>query len=177
MGEITFRPLARADFPLLARWLAQPHVARWWNHEYTAAAVERDFGPPVDGLEPGADSIVLRDGRPIGLIQCSRFSDHPDYSEELRPLLTVPENAVTLDYLIGEPDLVGQGVGTAMLSAFVTQVWETTASCIIVPVNSANTASWRALQKAGFRIAARGDLAPDNPLDSPAHVVLRLDRS
>jgi aminoglycoside 6'-N-acetyltransferase len=31
-GAITWRPVTVADFPLLRAWLAQPYVARWWNH-------------------------------------------------------------------------------------------------------------------------------------------------
>ncbi|TPW11645.1 MAG: GCN5-related N-acetyltransferase [Acidimicrobiaceae bacterium] len=48
MSAITFRRVIRADFPLLAGWLAEPHVARWWNHEFTTEAVERDFGQSAD---------------------------------------------------------------------------------------------------------------------------------
>jgi aminoglycoside 6'-N-acetyltransferase len=43
-------------------------------------------------------------------------------------------------------------------------------------VVAANTASWRALEKAGFRRVASGDLPPDNPVDDPLHHVLRIDR-
>jgi hypothetical protein len=25
-----FRPLSRSDLPLVARWLAAPHVVAWW---------------------------------------------------------------------------------------------------------------------------------------------------
>ncbi len=178
MGPITFRPLTRADFPLLARWLAEPHVARWWNHEFTPAAVERDFGPAADGAEPSEDHLVLLEGRPIGLIQYSRFEDYPNYIEELTPLLSVPDDAVTVDYLIGDPTLTGRGIGASMLASFAAHVWVTnpTASCIIVPVCSANEASWRALLHSGFRIVARGDLEPENPIDDPQHEVLQLDR-
>jgi len=28
---------------MLAEWLREPQVARWWNHETTLEAVERDF--------------------------------------------------------------------------------------------------------------------------------------
>ena len=52
-GRITFRRLTRDDFGLLARWLAEPHVHRWWFHD--PAAVERDFGPVADGTEPAED--------------------------------------------------------------------------------------------------------------------------
>ena len=178
MGAVTFRRLTRADFPLLAQWLAEAHVARWWNHEFTPEAVERDFGPTVDGDEPSEDHIVLLDGRPIGLIQYSRYADYPEYQAELAAVLPVPDHAVSIDYLIGDPALIGRGVGTAMIAAFAGHIWQTNpeATCIIVPVSTANQASWRALQRAGFRTAARGDLEPDNPIDDPSHEILELDR-
>lgn len=68
--------------------------------------------------------------------------------------------------------------GTAMLSGFTAHVWATDpqASCIIVPVCSANHRSWRALLSAGFRLVASGDLKPDNPVDGPLHEILRIDR-
>lgn len=175
-GSITFRRVTRDDFQLIGTWLAQPHVARWWNHEFTPEAVERDFGPSVDGIEPNQDHLVLLDGRPVGLIQYSRFADYPRYREELAPLTPVPHRAVSIDYLIGDPALVGQGVGTAMISRFVEWIWSTEADAIIVPVNSANVASWKALLKAGFRVVARGELEPDNPIDDRLHEILRLDR-
>lgn len=178
MGVVTFRRVTRADFPLLASWLAQPHVARWWNHDSTLEAVARDFGPAADGREPGEDHLALLDGEPIGLVQYSRFEDYPEYIEELAPVLTVPGHAVTIDYLIGDPALTGRGLGTAIISAFVASIWETNpeASCVIVPVSSANQASWRALLAAGFHLVARGELEPDNPIDDRRHEILRADR-
>lgn len=178
MSCITFRRVTRSDFGVLAGWLAEPHVARWWNHEFTNQAVERDFGLAADGEEPSEDHIALLDGRPIGVIQYSRYADYPEYLDELSPLLSVPDDAVSIDYLIGDPEIIGHGVGTAMLSGFTAHVWATDprASCIIVPVCSANHRSWRALLSAGFRLVARGDLKPDNPVDGPLHEILRIDR-
>jgi aminoglycoside 6'-N-acetyltransferase len=65
-----------------------------------------------------------------------------------------------------------------MIAGFAEQVWEVNraATCIIVPVNAANEASWRALVGAGFGIIAQGELEPDNPIDGPLHLILRLDR-
>ena len=178
MGIISFRRVTRTDFPLLAGWLAEPHVSRWWNHEFTGDAVERDFGASADGKEPSEDHLVLLDDRAIGLIQYSRYADYPEYIDELAPLIAVPEHAVSIDYLIGDPTLTGRGVGTAMIRRFAEHIWRNNpdASCIIVPVCSANEASWRALLHAGFRLVTRGDLEPDNPIDDPLHEILRLDR-
>lgn len=177
-SEITFRRVTRDDFGLLARWLAEPHVARWWNHEFTPEAVEDDFGDSADGLEPSEDHLVLLDGRPIGLLQYSMWHDYQEYVEEMEPVYPVPIGAVTIDYLIGEPDLIGRGLGTAMIREFAGHVWRTNpaATCILVPVASANQASWRALLAAGFHLVARGELEPDNPIDDGRHEILRLDR-
>jgi aminoglycoside 6'-N-acetyltransferase len=175
---ITFRRLTRDDFALLATWLGEAHVARWWAHESTSEAIERDFGPTIDGDEPAEDHLALRDGRPIGLVQYCRLADYAEYVEELATVLPVPAGAVSIDYLVGDPALVGRGLGTAMIRAFVDRIWETdaAASSVIVPVNSANVASRRALLAAGFRLVARGELEPDNPVDDRSHEILRIDR-
>ena len=97
------------------------------------------------------------DGQPIGLVQYSHYADYPEYLDELAPLVDLPERAVSIDYLIGHPALTGRGISTAMIAAFVAHIWRTDsmASSIIVPVCSANEASWRALRKAGFSVVAR----------------------
>jgi aminoglycoside 6'-N-acetyltransferase len=175
---ITFERLGRQHFDLLGRWLAEPHVARWWNHDPSPQAIEADFGDTIDGVEAAKDFVALVDGEPIGVIQFCFFHDFPEYVAEMAEVYPVDIDAATIDYLIGEPDLVGKGVGTEMIRAFVSRIWidEPAVGHVVVPVNSANVASWRALLKAGFRLVARGDLEPDNPIDDPLHEILRIDR-
>ena len=178
VGEFSFRRLTRADFPLLAGWLAEPHVARWWNHDVDPEALERDFGASADGAEPGEDWLVLFAGRPVGLIQYSRYDDYPTYREELEPFVEVPPGAASIDYLLGDPALTGQGLGTSMIEEFVTRIWATASDvpCLIVPVHARNVASWRALRSAGFQLVGSGELEPDNPIDDRRHEILRIDR-
>ena len=83
MGPITFVRLQRADFPLLAKWLSEPTVARWWDHETSPEALERDFGPEIDGAEPSEVFLAWTEGRPFGLIQRYKIADYPEYVEEL----------------------------------------------------------------------------------------------
>ncbi len=175
---ISFERLSRAHFPMLGRWLAEPHVARWWAHDPSPAAVESDFGDVVDGLEPAEDHLVLADGVPVGILQYCRFHDYPEYVDDMAPVYPVSDGMASIDYLIGDPDRVGRGLGTAMIAAFVDRVWaqEPGVSSIVVPVHAANVASWRALMAAGFRAVAEGDITPDNPIDDRAHVILRIDR-
>ena len=178
MAELTFSRLARADFALLARWLETPHVARRWNHETSPAALERDYGPAIDGDDPADVFIVALHGHPVGLIQRYTFADNPDYAAELMTLVPVPAAAWSMDYFIGEPAHLRSGLGSAMVQALVRATWHdaSAAPAVIVPVVAANVASWRTLERAGFRRVAEGPLTPDNPIDDAAHYVYRIDR-
>lgn len=174
----TFRRLTRSDFDLLAHWLAAPHVVRWWYHEYSPEAIEADFGDAIDGLEAGEDWLADLDGEPIGLIQYSRFTDYPDYVAEMADVYPVGDGSASIDYLVGDLDRVSRGLGSQMIVAFVDFVWthDPTTTHLVVPVNSANEASWLALNRAGFRLVARGELEPDSPAHDRMHEILRIDR-
>ncbi|KAB2588849.1 GNAT family N-acetyltransferase [Streptomyces arboris] len=175
---ITWRRLTEDDFPLLISWLERPHVARWWNHDPSIEAVRRDFGPAVRGEEPSEELLAHLGGTPFGLMQRCRLADYPEYLVEVATLIDVPSGAMTIDYLIGEPQLVGRGLGPQMIRSAVQAIWDEHpgASCVLVPVSAANRASWRALEKAGMRRVAEGELEPDNPVDGRAHYLYRVDR-
>jgi aminoglycoside 6'-N-acetyltransferase len=179
MTSLTFRRVTRDDFPLLAQWLANPHVVRWWNHETSPEAVERDFGASADGTEPSEDFLFLVDGVPAGLIQRSRLADYPEELEAFAQLTDVPEGAVIVDYFIGAEEHTGQGLGTAMIAAMIERTWTDLPGtpAVLVAVVAANRNSWRALERAGLRRVAEGPMEPDNPIDDPLHVVYRIDRA
>lgn len=178
MNGWRFRPLARSDFHLLAGWLATPHVARWWADDPTPAALEADYGACIDGTEPAEVFIALHAGEPLGLVQRYALAAYPEYLEQLAPWLHVAAGAWSIDYLIGPEASVGRGLGTGMVAAFTTCLWADVpaASGIVVPVHADNRASWRTLERAGFRFVARADLEPDNPADSPDHRIYGLER-
>ncbi|MGF7235132.1 MAG: GNAT family N-acetyltransferase [Frankia sp.] len=176
-GTIGFEPLRRPDFLLVGGWLAEPVVTRWWNHDSSAAGVEHDFGPAVDGLDPTEVFLATADGTPFGLIQRYLVSSFVDYLAELNTLYDVPPRALSIDYLIGDPSQRGRGLGSLMIGEFVRASWSAFpgTDAVIVPVCVGNTASWRSLERAGFRRVAEGDLEPDNPIDPPDHYIYRLD--
>jgi aminoglycoside 6'-N-acetyltransferase len=175
---ISYRHLQPADFPLLGAWLAQPHVARWWNHETSLDAVERDFGPTARGEEPNEDLLVHVDGIPVALVQRSWLRDDPEYLAELAAIAPVPDGSLTIDYLIGDPARTGRGLGSMLIRFVAERTWHEhpAARAIVVAVHVDNRPSWRALEKAGFTRAGTGDMTPDNPIDSRAHHVYQLDR-
>jgi RimJ/RimL family protein N-acetyltransferase len=176
--DLTLRPLVRADFSLLAAWLDQPHVARWWHHDTSPRAIERDFGASIDGSDPAEVFIASIEGRHFGLLQRYTFGDHPAYIDELAALLPVPGAALSMDYFVGEPAMLRCGLGAAMLQAALRSSWQSHASApaVVIPVVAANTASWRLLERVGFQRVAQGPLQPDNPIDDDAHYIYRIER-
>ena len=177
-GVLTWRPLTAADFPLLAEWLRESQVARWWNHEHSAEGVARDFGASARGEEPGEDLVVSLDGHPVGLLQRSVISDYPEDVAAFSAVVVVPDGAVELDYLIADASLRGRGLGSRLISMAVEDTWSDYpgAPAVLVAVVAANTASWRALEKAGLQRIAEGAIKPDNPADEPHHYIYRVDR-
>ena len=178
-GALTWRPLAAADLGMLARWFAEPAIARWWCHDPSPEAVERDFGPSTRGEEPGEDLVVSLDGRPVGLVQRSVIADYPGELADFAVLVDVPDGAVEIDYLIADPARRGRGLGSRMIAALITDTWRALphTHTVLVSVVATNIASWRALEKVGLTRVGVGDMEPENPLDPPLHFIYRIDRA
>ncbi|HEU4459778.1 MAG TPA: GNAT family N-acetyltransferase [Methylibium sp.] len=176
--SIDFRPLRRDDFPTLAGWLVEPHIARWWADDATPAGLEADYGGCIDGSEPAEVFVACVEEQALGFVQRYRLAAYPDYRDELAALAPIPPGAWGIDYLIGPPSLIGRGWGRAMVERFVGKLWQDDieAVCVVVATHADNPASWRTLASAGFARVAAGDMAPDNPADDRRHLVYRLDR-
>ena len=136
------------------------------------------YGGCVDGTEPAEAFIGTRAGRDIALVQRFRLDAYPHYREEVAALTQIPRGTSSIDYLIGPEDAIGRGWGTQLIRTFTARLWrdDPDSASTIVPVHAENHASWRALERAGFRRVAAGHLTPDNPTDTPEHFVYRLDR-
>ena len=149
VASLEIRPLTRPDFSLVMAWQSMPHVSRWWNdHTRTIEAVEQHFGPALDGKDPTRVWVAEINGRPAGFLQDYLIGDHPDYA-----LLTAAPEAVGVDYLIGDPNLVGKGVGTRLMWMFLqTQVAQgyPEADTYFAAPDHRNHPSLRLLAKLGF---------------------------
>jgi len=150
--DVSFRRLADADLPLMHRWLNEPGVVRWWEGDDVSwPAVLSDYGTPTgDSTEHWIASV---DGRDIGWIQCYPAADEPEETESWFAL-GVDGAAAGIDYLIGDSADRKRGLGSAMIRTFVVDIvfglhpgWS---QACAAPYD-ANTASWRALERAGFR--------------------------
>ncbi len=160
-----FRRLDRADFPVLAAWFAEKVVARWWNQDLSMDAVAAKYNPRIDGNEPTMMWILEIDGEPAGLFQHYLHRDYPAHDAAVG----IP-NAVGIDYLLSDP-YRGRGLGGMAIRAFADLALAHVADadvCVATPTQD-NVASWRALEKAGFR--RRGPCQP--PEEPPAWIYAR----
>ncbi len=172
---IGFRRLERDDFPLLSWWLSRPHVKAWWTEDAGPGHIERSYGPAVDGVDATEVFVVEVDGRAVGMVQRYRLEDNPEWETSLEPSGS-HEHAVGIDYLIGDDNLVGMGVGPAMIDRFVTFTRERYPDVteIVVAVQQGNRPSWRALEKAGFERTWAGAIVSDDPGDcGPSYVYVK----
>ncbi len=162
--DIGFRPVTREDFPLLHRWLTTLEVQAWWRSDTrTIDDVEREYGPQVDGSDPTRLFLIVVAGQPVGMIQCYRHADYPDWQE----VVGVP-SAAGIDYLIGEDGYRGRGIGSAAIAAFTSTVfglYPEIDSIVSVP-QQGNRASCRALEKAGFSLLEERELNTGHPSDA-----------
>jgi len=130
--RIHFRPMHLGDLPLMHRWLNTAHVLEWWDHLPTPDAVAAEYTSRIQGREPTQSFIVEADARPVGCIQCYRIADYPDYAQ----YLGADDHAVGVDLFVGEAELVGRGLGSAVLREFLRTVvfaYQSPTECIIGP--------------------------------------------
>jgi aminoglycoside 6'-N-acetyltransferase len=176
-SAVEIRAMTRADLPLLYDWLRRPHVAEWWREvPPDFATVEREYGPCIDGDDQTELFVIESQGRAVGMIQRYLIEDEPDWRSVLTSVAEV-DNAAGIDYLIGEPDAVGRGIGSTAIAQFAAMVFDwRPVDSIVVTVQQANTASWRSLEKAGFQRIWSGELDSPDPSDQGPEYAYRLRR-
>ena len=169
--ELGFRRLRRDDFGDLERWLSAPHVRVWWGDPLDAAGVEKQFGPCVDGADPTMVFVTTLASRAIGMVQTYLLSDTPEYEAAVGVT-----GAAGMDLFIGEPDVLGVGLGKAIVRKFVDEIgWEAfpTVKRYMAGPSARNIRSRRTFEAAGFVYTHQVDV-PGEP-DPEAVMVLERD--
>lgn len=173
--DIEFRLMTRDDLPMFVGWQLARHARRWFHAgRMNQAEAERRYGPRIDGDVPTRMWVAQIDGRDAGMVQDYRVADHADYAEKTRD----PE-AAAFDYLIGDPDLVGRGIGTRMISQFLRERLRPAypdAPRFIASPDHRNRPSLRLLEKLGFQQGLWIDEPATSEYDPPeTEIVCTLD--
>lgn len=157
--RFTFRPLQESDLPTLRGWLLRPHVAEWWGPAESIAELRQNY---IDGAaERGATRayIAYEGAAPIGFIQVYVVMGAGGgwWPEEADP------GARGTDQFLADASRVGQGLGPAMLRAFLDQLFAEPAVTVVqTDPHPSNRRAIRAYARAGFDEVGRV-ATPDGP--------------
>ena len=148
MHQISLRRFEPAHLPLLARWLNEPHVARWYADP--AADLAWAAGPPPGG----AQAMIAADSRAIGYL---RWQIVGRAALDALGLHQIPAGSADADILLSAAG-VGRGVGPAALRALAAQLQEDASiPAIGLTTEPANSHAHSAFAKAGFRLVCDYD--------------------
>jgi aminoglycoside 6'-N-acetyltransferase len=144
MHEVTLEAFdPRRDSELLRRWLAQSHVAKWWGDAAKAMEHARQ-------CSPASHALIVADSAPVGYL-C--WQEPPKAELEAAGLSDVPRDLIDIDILIGEPELLGQGVGSRALEILLARLHSEQAIAFAgLGTSASNTNAIRCYAKAGFRL-------------------------
>ena len=136
----SFSPVTAADMALLAQWLNDPEVARWFDDdEY------------LDELESQLDKSHIRmqlvhfNNKPFAFVQ-----DYDPRFWEDHHLFDLPEGSRGIDTFIGNAEHMGHGHGTRYLGLLVADLLEQGAPALGIDPHPDNLRAQRAYQNVGF---------------------------
>lgn len=139
--EYTFTPLTRSDYPMLRKWLSEPHIAGWWGDpDEEIALMEEDL---VSG--PTDMRIVQYDNQPFAYIQ-----DYPAHHWPAPQYAGYPKATRAIDTFLGEPDYLGKGHAAGYLRQRAHELIAAGAPFVVVDPSPENKTAIGAYRKAGF---------------------------
>jgi aminoglycoside 6'-N-acetyltransferase len=150
LQQIEFRPLAESDFPTLTRWLAEPHVRKFYQKTpITLEQVALEYGPLVRGEDTTICHLAVSGGAPFAYLQRYRNADNPEWVD-----IIGVNQGISADFFVGEPTYLRRGFGRATLRLYLRRIafrhyaGETRA---YIGHATVNTAALRCSQAVGFR--------------------------
>lgn len=142
---------------MLHGWMARPHWIEWWGPAPTLAEVQADYGAWISDPAQVQPHIALLDGEPLGYIQSyvAMGSGGGWWEAETDP------GVRGIDQSIADAALLGKGLGTAMVKAWVAKLFaDPQVTRIQTDPDPRNARAIRCYEKAGFR-AVGEVLTPD----------------
>jgi aminoglycoside 6'-N-acetyltransferase-1b len=159
---VTFRAMHEEDIVLLHEWLQRPHVVAWWGGDDAAPSFDQTrakYLPRVLERQGVCPYIALLSGRPIGWAQSYVALGAGDgwWEEENDP------GVRGIDQFLCDAHTLGQGLGTRMVTAFVTLLFaDSTVTRIQTDPSPDNARAIRCYEKCGFHAVQR-IITPDGP--------------
>ena len=167
VSHFKFHPLGESDLPLLRSWLLRPHVAKWWGVADSIAELRHDYLFGANRASGTRAYVVWHANRTIGFIQSYVVmgSGGGWWESESDP------GSRGIDQFLGEEADLGQGIGSAMVRAYVERLFSDPEVTVVqTDPSPENTRAIRSYEKVGFQTIG--------PVTTPdgAAVLMRLTR-
>lgn len=142
MTDVELRDFSlQEDATRLADWVRQAHVARWWGEP--SAVLAELAAHPVETM-----AVITVQGRPVGLL-CWQIPSRDELAAA--GLDDLPADLVDIDIMLGEPDILGQGLGPQALTLLFARLRGQGVRLVGLAAALANPRAPGAYAKAGFR--------------------------
>ncbi len=140
-SRFSFRPMGRDDVPMLAGWLREASVARWFaDADYASDLAQQLADARI------RQQIVLLGDRPMAYVQ-----DYDIHAFQQHHLAFLPPGARGIDTFIGAAGDQGQGYGSTYLGALIDALRRAGVPAFGIDPHPENTAAIRAYRKVGFQ--------------------------
>lgn len=138
-----------ADLDLVAAWMDEPQVARWFLIASTIEEEIEGLRRCLLGEEPTEVLVIADHDEPIGWCQWYLCREYPEHAEGVG---AGPDD-IGIDYAIGDPARRGIGLGTALIAELVSYIRRQHRNAgVIADPEASNVASRRVLEKNGFTL-------------------------
>lgn len=149
---ITVRPMKTADLTVFHQWLYTPHVAKWYQDPLSWIAEVEQQDAFFNWIH---HYIVEQNERQIGFCQYYACLD----SEEPWGGYTEMGGSYSIDYMIGEIDYIGKGIGKEIVVLLIEKIKQhNDAKRVVVQPESQNKASCGVLLSCGFQYDKEKDI-------------------
>lgn len=149
-GILSFRPMTESDLPGTYAWLDTPEVRQWYYKQGCARDTwDAEHLPRIEGRSPIRPFIMTIDGQPFGYLQAFFIAQWPAYAQRVPD---APLGSAAVDLYIGRRDCLHRGLGSKMLSLFVSDYVfaQMNAQVCLIGPEPQNQTAIRAYYKAGF---------------------------
>jgi AacA4 family aminoglycoside N(6')-acetyltransferase len=155
---VTLRPMTEGDLETLHGWLNRPHIVEWWGGGHpTLDEVRAKYLPRVLAADNVTPYIGMLGSKPFAYAQSYVALGSADgwWDDETDP------GVRGIDQSIGEPDLLGKGLGTLLVRALGDMLLADPAvTRLQTDPDPRNLRAIRCYEKAGFR-RVREIVTPD----------------
>jgi len=150
MGAVSLRPMTDADAPVMLPRLTDERVLEWVygrDQLYSLDRIREEWAPATLATEHVWPHLITLGDRPIGYLQLVWVQPHNEGYQAEGDLT----DAYAFDMFIGEPDLWGAGLGTAVCAHAIAVLMERGAQRVLIDPRVLNERAVHVYERVGFR--------------------------